>query len=365
MFSRARQFACQVVVQVRTATKRAAGSRTSMKDSAGRRLGPKKYEGQDVKPGEIIMRQRGTKFYPGENVKIGRDHTIYAVEPGVVRYYLDPFHPRRKFIGVALSRDIKLPKPHFAPNNRRFGRIELTNAKAIAKEKSALPRKEYLARDSLLKGLVDREAKRQEFLDTYWKYVSEELKVPVGNEWKEMASNYLLRYKVGLKNGYCREDAQFNSKYYLEQTLKLKAKRKEWTDEYLNEQLQHLEEVTSLLNRSVSFSNKLDIIPFISDEQRAESRKTLLEALKGFNVVKTKEDKKKITELFKDACNYLSLAEEVQLRRQYMKPVQSEFLDVNVAKTAGKKTKVIRRFNYEKSKIDIIPRTKEAFFKRI
>ena len=55
-----------VFLQVRNATKRAAGSRTSMKDSAGRRLGPKKYEGQDVSTGEIIMRQRGTKFYPGE-----------------------------------------------------------------------------------------------------------------------------------------------------------------------------------------------------------------------------------------------------------------------------------------------------------
>lgn len=73
------------------------------------------------------MRQRGTKFYPGENVGIGKDHSIFALEPGVVRYYLDPFHPKRKFIGVALRRDLKLPSPHFEPTVRRFGRFELTN----------------------------------------------------------------------------------------------------------------------------------------------------------------------------------------------------------------------------------------------
>lgn len=364
MFSRARQFACQVVVQVRTATKRAAGSRTSMKDSAGRRLGPKRYEGQEVKPGEIIMRQRGTKFYPGENVKIGKDHTIYAVEPGVVRYYLDPFHPRRKFIGVALSRDIKLPKPHFAPNARRFGRILLTNQKAIAKEETALPRKEFLARDSILKELTEREGRRKQLMDEFWKFI-EDSKIPVGNEWREMASTYLLRYRSNLKNGYSLEDAQFNSKYYLEHILKLKANRKSWDKEALREQLQNLEEITSLLNRSVSFSNKLDIIPFVSAEQRLESKQKLVEALKAFDVIKSKDDKKKITSLFKDACNYLTLAEEVRLRRQYLKPVQSEIADVNVAKTPGKKTTVVRRFNYEKSKIDIIPRTKEAFLKRI
>ena len=93
------------IIQIRTATKRVSGSKTSNKDSAGRRLGPKVHEGHPVKPGQIIMRQRGTKIHPGENVRIGVDHTIYAVEPGFVRFYFDPFHPLRKYVGVALKKD--------------------------------------------------------------------------------------------------------------------------------------------------------------------------------------------------------------------------------------------------------------------
>lgn len=57
------------VSQVRWATKRAGGSSKNGRDSAGRRLGVKKFGGQEVIPGNIIVRQRGTKFYPGENVR--------------------------------------------------------------------------------------------------------------------------------------------------------------------------------------------------------------------------------------------------------------------------------------------------------
>lgn len=64
------QLSSPVLTFVRHATKRAAGSKTSNKDSRGRRLGSKKSDGQQVQVGEIIYRQRGTKIYPGENVSI-------------------------------------------------------------------------------------------------------------------------------------------------------------------------------------------------------------------------------------------------------------------------------------------------------
>ena len=60
------------------ATKKAGGSSRNGRDSAGRRLGVKKYGGEKVIPGNIIVRQRGTKIFPGENVGIGKDHTIHA-----------------------------------------------------------------------------------------------------------------------------------------------------------------------------------------------------------------------------------------------------------------------------------------------
>ena len=68
------------------ATKKAGGSSRNGRDSAGRRLGVKKYGGEVVIPGNIIVRQRGTKFHPGSNVGIGKDHTIFATINGKVSF---------------------------------------------------------------------------------------------------------------------------------------------------------------------------------------------------------------------------------------------------------------------------------------
>ena len=68
------------------ATKKAGGSSRNGWDSAGRRLGVKKYEGQFVNPGNIIVRQRGTKIFPGQNVGIGKDHSIFSLVKGKVEY---------------------------------------------------------------------------------------------------------------------------------------------------------------------------------------------------------------------------------------------------------------------------------------
>ena len=66
------------------ATKKAGGSSRNGRDSAGRRLGVKKFGGEVVISGNIIVRQRGTKFHPGTNVGIGKDHTIFATKDGKV-----------------------------------------------------------------------------------------------------------------------------------------------------------------------------------------------------------------------------------------------------------------------------------------
>ena len=68
------------------ATIKAGGSSRNGWDSAGRRLGVKKYGGQLVMPGNIIVRQRGTKIFPGENVGIGKDHSIFSVVKGKVEF---------------------------------------------------------------------------------------------------------------------------------------------------------------------------------------------------------------------------------------------------------------------------------------
>ena len=68
------------------AHKKAGGSSRNGRDSAGRRLGVKRYEGEIVLSGNILVRQRGTKFYPGRNVGVGRDHTLFATTDGKVSF---------------------------------------------------------------------------------------------------------------------------------------------------------------------------------------------------------------------------------------------------------------------------------------
>lgn len=114
-------------ISVRHASHAAQGRANGPKDSAGRRLGSKKSNTEHVVAGNIIFKQRGTLWHPGENVGMGRDHTIYALTEGYVRYYRNPaLHPKRRYIGVALAREGKeavLPTPVNAPTRRRVGMV--------------------------------------------------------------------------------------------------------------------------------------------------------------------------------------------------------------------------------------------------
>ncbi len=69
------------------AHKKAGGSSRNGRDSAGKRLGVKKFGGEAVIPGNIIIRQRGTKWYPGAGVGMGKDHTLFALLEGNVRFH--------------------------------------------------------------------------------------------------------------------------------------------------------------------------------------------------------------------------------------------------------------------------------------
>ena len=80
------------------ATKKAGGSSRNGRDSAGRRLGVKKYSGELVLPGNIIVRQRGTKIHPGNCVGMGKDHSIYALIKGTVEFKKKKFD--RTFVSV-------------------------------------------------------------------------------------------------------------------------------------------------------------------------------------------------------------------------------------------------------------------------
>jgi|TARA_B100001750_G_C15484168_1_gene587333 large subunit ribosomal protein L27 len=82
-------------------TTKSGGSSKNGRDSAGRRLGVKLFGGQSVNTGGIIVRQRGTKFHPGRNVGIGRDHTLFALKNGLVRF--DRRSKTKVFVNVESS----------------------------------------------------------------------------------------------------------------------------------------------------------------------------------------------------------------------------------------------------------------------
>ena len=84
------------------AHKKAGGSTSNGRDSQSKRLGVKLFGGQQVAAGNIIVRQRGTRFHPGENVGLGKDHTLFAKADGVVRFEVKGPN-NRKFVRVGTA----------------------------------------------------------------------------------------------------------------------------------------------------------------------------------------------------------------------------------------------------------------------
>eukprot|EP01083_Nonionella_stella_P095965 269554_1 len=92
-----------ILTQIRTATKKAGGSTSNGRDSAGRRLGVKAHNDIQVNAGSIIVRQRGKKWYPGENVGMGKDHTLFAKVDGVVAFTKHAFKAKKKVVNIVAS----------------------------------------------------------------------------------------------------------------------------------------------------------------------------------------------------------------------------------------------------------------------
>ena len=83
------------------AHKKGGGSSRLGRDSQSKRLGVKRYAGQDVKAGTILVRQRGTRIHPGNNVGVGRDHTLFALINGIVKF--EPASNDRRKVSVYAS----------------------------------------------------------------------------------------------------------------------------------------------------------------------------------------------------------------------------------------------------------------------
>jgi large subunit ribosomal protein L27 len=85
------------------AHKKSGGSSRNGRDSAGQRLGVKKFGGEAVLAGNILVRQRGTKFWPGDNVGLGRDHTLFATATGAVQFTTK--RDNRTYVNIVMANE--------------------------------------------------------------------------------------------------------------------------------------------------------------------------------------------------------------------------------------------------------------------
>ncbi|KAI5461707.1 hypothetical protein BGZ63DRAFT_386468 [Mariannaea sp. PMI_226] len=134
------QWANALVLGRRNASVKSQGAyRKKPKRGIPKKLGAKRTGDQFVIPGNILYKQRGTHWWPGENCIMGRDHTIHAMATGYVKYYRDPArHPDRKYIGVVFDKNDTLPYPAHAERKRRLNKTMHT-IKPVAEKPELSP----------------------------------------------------------------------------------------------------------------------------------------------------------------------------------------------------------------------------------
>lgn len=306
------------VNQVRNATKKVSGSKTNKNDSAGRRLGPKAHEGNFVKPGQIIMRQRGSKIHPGENVKIGIDHTIYAVEPGYVRFYHDPFHPLRKYVGVSLKKDLNLPTPHFSPRVRRFGYELLTEPSEAKKEEDHMSRKEYTYQPKLEEALKAENELKSRITSEFEDALRNKFKLVLNQEDLKVALTRFYDIFQLVKIGKPVEDAKIQATYNFIHDLKLTERRAEISaDEFLSKKA-YFEKFFSSLDSQVTVDVDGSLIAYIAEEERQSERQRISKTLHSTysNRVLSVKERKEVESLI---CTpgVFDLLQRYQLRTKY------------------------------------------------
>mmetsp|Transcript_8397 Transcript_8397/g.10227 ORF Transcript_8397/g.10227 Transcript_8397/m.10227 type:complete len:389 (+) Transcript_8397:45-1211(+) len=355
------------IIQLRTATKRAAGSKTNKNDSAGRRLGPKAYEGHFVKPGQIIMRQRGTKIHPGENVDIGKDHTIFAIEPGYVRFYYDPFHPLRKYVGVALRKDLNLPTPHFSPRVRRFGYEKITDPAEAEKEENHMSRKEYLQQPELEKIRQEKLQEEEEKASAFKNTLSTQFNLNLSEADFELAVNRLLNISQLTSVGQSLEDAEAQSTYNYVFDLKLSCKRGEITSEEYSNLKMHYIQFAETFDKKVTIDAQGKPCAYVTPENKKEKQDEILGRLeKEFsNRAISEKDRETIFDLIMTPGIY-NKSQQAHLKDRFLPSILpitvKETVVENIdSKKPPKGVTVTRIFDEDTKQIKVIGRTKEAF----
>eukprot|EP00471_Norrisiella_sphaerica_P003277 CAMPEP_0184488990 /NCGR_PEP_ID=MMETSP0113_2-20130426/14032_1 /TAXON_ID=91329 /ORGANISM="Norrisiella sphaerica, Strain BC52" /LENGTH=192 /DNA_ID=CAMNT_0026872143 /DNA_START=30 /DNA_END=608 /DNA_ORIENTATION=+ len=159
------------------ASKAAGGSSSNTKDSAGRRLGVKKFGGKLVRPGHILVRQRGTKFHPGLNVGMGKDHTLFSLIEGKVKFSRT-FRPEvpnqrarlRKFVNVLpLDQYDQLPKESIETAYASRQRIRKNNLEMKGKQREARLKIKKEKLDLIERHAAEHKAEREARVEAFKK----------------------------------------------------------------------------------------------------------------------------------------------------------------------------------------------------
>lgn len=352
--------------QVRTATKKVSGSKTNKNDSAGRRLGPKALEGHLVRTGQIIMRQRGTKIHPGENVGIGKDHTIFALEPGYVRFYYDPFHPLRKYVGVALKKEITLPSPHFAPRVRRFGYEPTTKEDIAEKEEKLLPRKASLLQAELAEETRLRELKIAKITSDYEVSIN---KFQI--EYNDLELKVLIQRLVEIaqlkKAGLSSVEAKDQATYNFLTDLQLSAQSEKITKDELKNSTDMYNLLVLKTDTVVDIDAQGKLCAYLDADTRHRKQvgiKDLLDT-KYFNKVLTVEDRTEILSLIQSP-GVFDITAQAELQSKYLPKVlpydvPGSVIDIKDSKNIPEGFETQRIFDIESRKTRFIGRPKEAF----
>mgnify|MGYP001297245352 FL=1 len=352
------------LVHVRTATKKVSGSKTNKNDSAGRRLGPKAYENHFVKTGQIIMRQRGTKIHPGENVGLGRDHTIFALEPGYVRFYLDPFHPLRKYVGVALRKDVQLPKPHFEPRLRRFGYIPLKSKQAELEE-ARMSRKEVLAQPELKRKAEELARDTSLKMAAFAAKIAEmDPSLSEANQTEGASRLLFITRKLACNEPltYAREQATFNAVF----ALQLSHRRGEITEGELETKSKEYLAFVENFDAKISVDFAGEVHPYYSEEARNAKAEEIKNSLEEFSGKIIGEAEKSQIQSLISSAGIFGKEERQVLTSKYLPKVLPETVPGTVveaasSKKAPKNVVAVRTFDPQSRKVDTVLRTKDAF----
>lgn len=332
MFAALKQkFAIKPWTQIRGAHKKVVSSKTHMQDSPGKRLGPKKYENHLVKTGQIIYRQRGTKWYPGFGCGIGKDHTIFALEPGFVKYYLDPFHPKRKFIGIAHAKEDTLPYPHFDPIVRRLGRSVL-KGKWATEEFNTLPRKVEISKDSILSDLTSREENRNVKKQQFAKQLGDFLQLEE-SEISQAAAR-LVTIDGHLRGGKSLDDARFYTTYNYKFDLKLSERKGELSAEESATNLAAYIELANKIDNAIMFDSKFQLAKNMSIEEISKAKLETIEQLNTLvgDFSKPLDKKAHASALELIGKPFWTLKDQSSLKKRYLKPVLTAKNSITIQK---------------------------------